>query len=72
MAFYSLEEINGEKVLWELGYKYIGDEEFDGFNFNQFLDPWDGEEIGYGVKDVRNWINKKQIRKGKKQEHSMN
>lgn len=70
--YYSLEEKNGEKQLWELGYKYIGDEEFNGFNFKQFLDPWDGEELGYGEEHIKEWIKNKIIRLSKKQPNSMN
>jgi hypothetical protein len=70
--FYSLEEIDGEKVLWELGYKYIGDDILDDYKFNQFLEPWDGEELGWGIENVQKWIDKGLIRRGKKQEGALN
>lgn len=74
--FYSLEEIKGEKVLWELGYKYngLGNEEFDGeiYSYHNFIEPWDGDEVGWGVENVKRWIENKLIRKGLKQENSLN
>ena len=74
--FCSLEEINGEKVLWELGYKYKGIEtiEFDTGTdtFHQFVEPWDGEELGWGIEDVKRWIDNNLMRRGSKQKDSMN
>jgi hypothetical protein len=70
--FYSLEEKNGEKQLWMLGCKYIGDEEFEGYIYKQFLDPWDGEEFGIGEDFINILLKDKWIRLSKKQPESMN
>ncbi len=75
--FHSLEEINGEKILWELGFKYKGiqifeDEIFEDNKYHEFFDPWDGDPVGFGIDDVNDWIDEGLIRNGKKQPNSMN